>query len=177
MQRRSRPYWLIIAIPPVVVVTDQLAKAVISRWIGHGRLTHAWWLFGDWLGFAYTENRGVAFGLMSGVSIAALLVAAAAILIALAGFLYLWRGNLLVGIGGGLVIGGALGNILDRARLGYVRDFVAVGPWPSFNVADSAITCGAIIIAIGVTFGELQGKVHPQPEDGMQSRVMEVIER
>jgi signal peptidase II len=52
-------------------------------------------------------------------------------------------------IGVGLLAGGAAGNLADRARLGYVVDFVSVGRWPNFNVADSAITVGAVILITG----------------------------
>ena len=47
----------------------------------------------------------------------------------------------------GLLVGGALGNIIDRVRLGYVVDFVAVGVWPKFNAADSAVTIGVLMLA------------------------------
>jgi signal peptidase II len=49
--------------------------------------------------------------------------------------------------GAGLIVGGAIGNIADRVRLGYVVDFVAVSAWPKFNVADSAITIGVLLLA------------------------------
>ena len=54
-----------------------------------------------------------------------------------------------VAIGG--IAGGALGNLVDRVRLGYVVDFLSVGPWPNFNVADSAITVGVLILIWGWT--------------------------
>ena len=46
----------------------------------------------------------------------------------------------------GAILGGAIGNLLDRIRLGYVVDFVSIGPWPNFNVADSAITLGVLAL-------------------------------
>jgi len=47
----------------------------------------------------------------------------------------------------GLVLGGAVGNLIDRLRFGYVTDFIDVGLWPAFNIADSAITIGVILLA------------------------------
>ena len=47
----------------------------------------------------------------------------------------------------GLVLGGTVGNLVDRLRLGYVTDFIDVGIWPAFNIADSAIVVGVIILA------------------------------
>jgi signal peptidase II len=51
----------------------------------------------------------------------------------------------------GVIAGGAVGNLIDRVRLGYVIDFLAVGPWPNFNVADSAITVGVLTLIWGWT--------------------------
>jgi signal peptidase II len=49
----------------------------------------------------------------------------------------------------GAIAGGAVGNLLDRVRLGYVIDFVSIGLWPNFNVADSAITVGVLVLLWG----------------------------
>jgi signal peptidase II len=51
----------------------------------------------------------------------------------------------------GLISGGALGNLIDRVRLGHVIDFLSVGPWPNFNVADSAITVGFVVLIWSLT--------------------------
>lgn len=58
------------------------------------------------------------------------------------------RQNLAVQISIGLIVGGALGNLIDRILLGYVIDFIQVGWWPVFNVADSAISVGAILLVL-----------------------------
>jgi signal peptidase II len=84
---------------------------------------------------------------------------------------WLWRiraGNLMVLAAGlTLVLGGAVGNLVDRIRLGYVTDFIQVwfGSWafPSFNVADSAITVGAALLIIDSLF--LSGKEKAAPEE------------
>jgi len=58
-------------------------------------------------------------------------------------FLSGWLGKLSLG----LILGGTMGNLIDRLRLGYVTDFIDVGFWPAFNVADSAVTVGVLIFA------------------------------
>jgi signal peptidase II len=143
--------WISWAIAGVIIALDQLAKWVISDWIGPGATKSSAWLAGGWLGLQYTENRGVAFGLFDRQSTAVLLVGAVAVLAAVIVFIRSWGSNRFVILGGGLVIGGAIGNVIDRARLGYVRDFVLVGPWPSFNVADAAITCGVLLLVLGMS--------------------------
>jgi signal peptidase II len=56
--------------------------------------------------------------------------------------------RLIVQVSIGLIEGGALGNVIDRLRLGYVVDFIQVGWWPVFNLADSAISVGAVMLAV-----------------------------
>jgi signal peptidase II len=56
----------------------------------------------------------------------------------------------LVPIGGGLLLGGSIGNLIDRASRGGVTDFIAIGPWPPFNVADIAITSGAALLVLAL---------------------------
>jgi len=108
------------------------------------------WFVGDWLGLAYGENSGIAFGLFRQSSVLTLTLAAILAIVSIGSFVWVHRSNTAVLIGGGLIAGGAIGNILDRIRFGHVRDFIAIGPWPSFNVADSAITIGAFIAAWGL---------------------------
>ncbi len=106
-------------------------------------------VLGSWLALEYAENRGVAFGLLSGLG--PLVIVAPLLVVAVLAAIYLqstapppWQS-----IGVGLLAGGAFGNLGDRLRLGYVVDFVSVGLWPNFNVADSAITVGAVILVAG----------------------------
>jgi len=101
------------------------------------------------------HNTGSAFGLFQGQSFVLIIVAAVGIaFILLTAFLLYRRFPLLATtpnrIALGLILGGALGNWVDRLRFGQVTDFIDVGFWPVFNVADSAITVAAIIIAFSL---------------------------
>ena len=99
-------------------------------------------------------NRGVSFGLLGGApswATAALIVFA--LLLSMALCIWMWRAeSLLLGTALGFVVGGALGNVIDRFLHGAVVDFLdfhAAGyHWPAFNVADSAITIGVVILII-----------------------------
>jgi len=132
----------------VVLVLDQLTKAwIVSALtpLSPPRLD----LLGKWLSLEYTENRGVAFGLLSGLGL--FVVVAPLVVVAILAALYLRTDSPSVwqSIGIGLLTGGAAGNLADRLRLGFVVDFVSVGRWPNFNVADSAISVGAVILVAG----------------------------
>lgn len=126
---------------------DQLSKRFVIDWLGPGSTTHRWELAGEYLAFEYVENTGAAFGLFAGRG---WLLSTLAIVVVVA-FLALFRSAIrhdrLLRGALGLVVGGAAGNVLDRMLMGHVTDFIAVGPWPKFNVADSAITVGLALIA------------------------------
>jgi len=103
------------------------------------------------------HNRGAAFGLLPDAAVFFIVVALVCIA-AIAGAF--WRPHLFtrlfglrvtdsrVGMGLALILGGALGNLIDRLRHGYVIDFLDLRVWPVFNFADTAITCGGLLIVL-----------------------------
>jgi signal peptidase II len=142
MEIGSRLAPLAIAAPLVAI--DRVTKDAIVRAIGPDAGQHRIDLLGQWVSLEYAENRGVAFGLFGGQSPLLPLVAIAIVLVI--GFAYArqrWP-PLPLTIAVGLAIGGAVGNLIDRIRLGHVIDFIAVGPWPNFNVADAGVTLGVV---------------------------------
>jgi len=126
----------------VILVADQLTKFLIRTVIAPGgRIAIA----GDGLGIVHLTNTGAAFGMLNGWNItlmAIAILAAAAIII--------WHKNLAPRKGGdllcGVILGGVLGNLVDRLALGAVTDFIQVSAWPPFNIADSALTLGVIVL-------------------------------
>jgi signal peptidase II len=140
---RARAWWLAGALCLSVVVVDQIAKAIVRDQIVVGEQVH---LAGP-LDLTLSHNSGVAFGIASGG--AAPLVIFALIALAFVGYL-LWRNPERQGmwVAAGLVAGGAIGNMIDRLRTGSVTDFVEIGSWPPFNLADVAITAGVIVFAL-----------------------------
>ena len=131
----------------VVVILDQLSKTAILAFFG-GRV------FGDretvtpFFNFALTYNRGISFGLFNGgAGMTALIFSFAAAVIV--GVLIYWLSRAsspFLAVAIGLIIGGAVGNVIDRLRLGAVVDFLdfhlGAVHWPAFNLADSAICIG-----------------------------------
>lgn len=136
-----------VGVAATVIVLDQLTKLVIDTIIGPTRSSSAHWFVGEWLGFEYVLNRGIAFGIEFGNETLTMLAAAAAFLIAGVVFWRLAARDRLATVGAGLLAGGAIGNLIDRARFDGVVDFIAIGPWPRFNIADSAITIGVLLLA------------------------------
>ena len=131
-----------------VIAADQLTKALVRSdlRIGESRDLIAG------IDLVHVRNSGVAFGFLSGGG--AVLVAGTAIaLLALLVFFALNSGRRLVWLPTGLLLGGALGNLIDRAREGNVTDFVKFPHFPAFNVADTAITFGVIALVLVLESG------------------------
>ncbi len=100
----------------------------------------------------HVHNTGAAFGLFQGHSFTLTIVASAGIAVILLCALFLYRrfpilDSMPSRLALGLILGGTIGNLIDRLRFGYVTDFIDIGIWPTFNLADSAITVGAILFA------------------------------
>jgi signal peptidase II len=130
-----------VALAVGVLAADQASKAVVRASIGRSERVDV--LLG--LDLVNTRNTGVAFGFFSGGGTIVALVAA----LALAALLFFFATHLarpLVWLPTGLLVGGAVGNLIDRAREGAVTDFVDLPLWPAFNVADAAITIGVLAL-------------------------------
>ena len=141
----------LVAVAAFVAATDQLTKLLLVSTIGRSRLDSRIEVVDSWLALEYTENRGAAFGLLTGLGPILTVVSLGILIGLLLHYMRQVRPPLWQTLAIGGIAGGAFGNLLDRFRLGYVIDFVSVGPWPNFNVADSAITIGVLALIWGST--------------------------
>lgn len=164
-KRMSFGLWMALA--SLIVVFDQLTKWAILKWVPlYNRVEINGFLF-----ITHQQNRGAAFSFLADASgwqrwfFSVLAVGVSAYIIT-----WLWKlkdtGNVVLSCGLALVLGGAIGNVIDRLRLGYVVDFIQVmfgsWPFPSFNVADSAITVGAAFLIIDALFLSHLGEAEPE---------------
>ena len=132
----------------LVVVADQLSK----MWIRSNLVVGQSLLEVGFFRISRIHNTGAAFGLFRDQSFTLTIVALVGIVVLLLYALLIYRrfpilDNRLGKSVLGLVLGGTVGNLIDRLRFGYVTDFIDVGIWPAFNIADSAIVVGVIILA------------------------------
>lgn len=152
--------WWVLAIGLAVVALDQLSKWQIVRLLPAEPVEVT-----GFFNLVTVCNTGISFGLMPGDSVLKAWILSAFAVAVVAGLL-IWvrrKESRLLIAGVGLVVGGALGNVVDRIRLGCVIDFLDVHAagwhWPAFNLADSAITVGvAVLLAHGLFFEPTQGK-------------------
>ena len=137
-----------------VVVADQLTKFGIRSSLLEGQSLFEAGIFSI---TRSTPNTGAAFGLFQGQSFALAIVAIVGASLLLAYALIIRHrfpplDNLLAWTALGLVLGGIVGNLIDRLCFGGVTDFISIGWWPAFNVADSAIVVGTILLAYSLLF-------------------------
>ncbi len=144
---------LLILVIGLIVVVDQVSKHLVVTRMAYGETLS---LVPNILSLTHVRNFGAAFGLFyrqRALFMGAMLVLVVAVAV-------LWKEIVRVGSSAvwasACVLGGALGNFLDRIRLGYVVDFVDVGFWPVFNVADSAIVVGTAVLSYVILRAELR---------------------
>ena len=135
-----------------VVVVDQASKAIVVDQIPRGDRRAV--LPGVEL--VHVRNRGIAFGLLDGRSIALTVLTVAALAL-LVGYFILHTDRPLLWLATGLLLGGALGNLLDRVRDDAVTDFIDLPLWPAFNVADMSITAGVLVLLAALEMGRESG--------------------
>jgi signal peptidase II len=144
--------WRFVWIAAAVFVADQLTKFAATDYLtrhGDVQLT-------SFLNFVLVHNTGAAFGFLSSAggwqNIFFIVIASVACVVILWMAWRLAANNLVLGIGLMLILGGAAGNLTDRLLHGYVIDFVDfhyhAWHWPAFNIADSAISIGAVLLAL-----------------------------
>jgi signal peptidase II len=147
----ARPHWVtFLGLAVLIVVADQVTKAWLVSFLAPGQSVA---VVGDWLRLVHSQNSGGIFGMLRNQAVPFGLVS-----LVVVGLIVLYHGratpNRYISITLGLLLGGAMGNLIDRLRIGYVVDFVDAGVgdlrWYTFNVADTAISF-AILLLIAVS--------------------------
>jgi signal peptidase II len=145
--RPARPYWVtFLGLAGGIVVADQVTKAWLTSFLAPGESVA---VVGDWLRLVHSQNSGGLFGVLRDQALPFGLVS-----LVVVGLIVLYHArttpNRYISITLGLLLGGAIGNLVDRLRIGYVVDFVDAGigtlRWYTFNVADTAISFAILLL-------------------------------
>ncbi len=168
--KSSRSTWVLLAIAAATLIADQATKFWVVTYLA----PHGAWApipaLSNFFTIEYTTNTGAAFGLFKDwgpVFIGVAVVVIAAILV--------YQNQVpqeawLVRLALGLQLGGALGNLTDRLRVGHVTDFIYFHFWPLFNVADMSIVGGVILLAFTMLREERKPSVPlPRPTESADS--------
>lgn len=171
--KQIRNYATLFLTAGAVIGFDQLTKAIVRANIPLGAtwLPDGWEWLAPYARFVHWYNTGAAFGMFQGFgwifTILAFIVAGLIIYY----YPQVHEEDWWLKLAMGLQMGGALGNVIDRLMFeGRVTDFISVGIFPVFNVADSSITIGVIVLLLGIWYKEillqkpLMGEANPAPE-------------
>ena len=158
-QRPAEPTARLFSGRTLFFAATTLAVILLDRWTKQLAITHLYEsgarsvpVLGEYIRLTYVENRGAAFGLLQDQTTFFIVVGVVVIGVIIASYRYIPEPSWLLNLCLGLQMGGAIGNLIDRVRDGYVVDFVDLTFWPVFNVADSAICVGVAGLALTVLF-------------------------
>ena len=161
----GRPIWpLFLGIAATVVVLDQLSKAWLTSFLDPGESIS---IVGDYLRLVHGQNNGAIFGLFKDGAPLFAIVSVAVIALIVAYHARSGR-SVYLSVTLGLLLGGAIGNLIDRFRLGYVVDFVDAGlgtlRFYTFNVADAAISLSLLLLILVALKPSLAGAAAEKPK-------------
>jgi len=139
-----RLLWPYAGLAAAVVAADQVTKALVRARLAEGE---AWPATDAVLAISHVENSGAAFGILQGAGTLLLAATVAGVAALLVYLLRVPPAQRLYLAALSLILGGALGNLIDRIAKGTVTDFIDPTHYPAFNLADSAIVCGVFAIA------------------------------
>lgn len=134
-----------------MIAADQATKLLVGLRIPLGSSVP---VIPGFLAFTHVHNRGIAFSLLGGIPLLVPALIALTLLFVLFYNRSRWSRRPLTQSGMALVSGGAIGNLIDRLRVGAVIDFIDVHVWPVFNVADLAVTAGAGLLIFTLIRGD-----------------------
>lgn len=157
-QRYLTDYIVLLAGAAIIIFLDQWSKEWIRTNLAYGEIFRPDLWLSQYARLIHWRNTGIVFGLFQDIhklfSLLPALISAAII------FYYprVPKEDRLIRLSMVLYLGGGIGNLIDRLTQGYVTDFVSIGAFPVFNVADACISIGVVILAIGVYLKEQEEK-------------------
>jgi len=177
LKKFIKEYWLLFTIAGVIIIFDQITKAVVRANIPFGGR----WMPLEWLApyfrFVYWHNTGAAFGLFQQ---GGLIFGSLAVIISIFIIIYypqIPKEEKLMRVALAMQMGGALGNLIDRVRFGPVTDFISIGEFPVFNIADSSISVGIAILILALWLAERREKQNDSDSQDILSEDAESIDK
>jgi signal peptidase II len=151
-------YWKLVIFAGVIIGLDQYTKFLIIKNIPLGEMIYPIPAFSSFFRFIHWYNTGVAFGMFQGMNEVFKVLAILVALVIIYFYPRIPDHEWPLKVAMAMQFAGALGNLIDRFVVGYVVDFVSVGTFPVFNVADASITMGVVVLVIGMWIQERHEK-------------------
>ena len=165
MKKIIKSHGSLVLVAAFVIILDQVTKAVVRENLNFGESWSPFTGFASFIRIVHWENYGAAFGMFQNGGVVFGVLAAVVTLIIAIYYSRIPHELWIMRIALAMQVGGALGNLIDRIRFGPVTDFIAVGTFPVFNVADASITVGVIILLIFLWWQERKEKTVPQDSE------------
>lgn len=150
MKKTVKSYLFLLLLAGIIIVLDQYTKNLVRANLNYGEVWAPWeWLM-PYARIVHWYNTGVAFGLFQGMGLLFTFLPLIVVIFILIFYSRLAGENWWLRIAIGLELGGAIGNLIDRITIGHVTDFISVGNFAVFNVADASITIGVAVMLIAL---------------------------
>lgn len=162
MKRLFSEYLFLFLIAGTIIFFDQLTKAWVRQNLDLGEIYWPSLWLSDYIRLLHWKNYGAAFGIFQNGNLVFTILAFIVSLVIIYYFPQVPRNEGIVRIAMSMMLGGAVGNLIDRLHQGYVTDFVSVGEFPVFNIADASISTGVAVLFIGMW---LQDRRKPQTDE------------
>lgn len=163
MKKIVADYSFLFGIAGIIILLDQLTKYWIRSTLSLGEIFQSELPYTQYFRIVHWSNTGAAFGMFQSAGTLFMILKVVVALVIIYYFPQIPREDKVVRLSLSMLLGGAIGNLIDRVTQGFVTDFISVGSFPVFNVADASISCGVAILFIAMW---LQERKHPsnQPQ-------------
>ena len=158
MKNLTKSYLFLFIVSGIIIAFDQYTKSLVRANLGIGESWSPWEWLSPYARIVHWWNTGVAFGMLQGMNVVFSVLAALVSLAIIYYFPKVSANDLLLRIAMSMQLGGAVGNLIDRVTIGHVTDFVSVGSFAVFNVADASISVGVAVLLLGVYLQEQRQK-------------------
>jgi len=178
LKRYIQDYFMLLVPVGLIILLDQWTKSWVRSNIAFGESWGPEWL-APFARFVHWYNTGAAFGLFQGMGTVFIILAFVISIAILIYYPRVPRQDWTLRLAMSLQMAGALGNLIDRLTIGHVTDFIAIGSFPVWNIADASITVGVFVLLLGIWLQERREKAErmekstlppggeiPKPEEG-----------
>lgn len=169
LKKHLADYAFLFLVAGGIILVDQVSKYIIRANLAIGEVYRPELWITEFARIVHWQNTGAAFGMFQSLGnvfmILSIIVSATIIYY----FPQVPRQDWLIRLAMAMLLGGAVGNLIDRLNLGYVVDFVSVGEFPVFNVADASISLGVVVLFIGMWMQERQKKAEQKNDNSAET--------
>ena len=167
LKKQVRDYIFLFTIAITIVLLDQITKTIVRQNLEFSQMVIPFgfdWLY-PYFYIVHWYNTGAAFGMFQDFSIVFTVLAIIVSVLIIYYFPKISKEDWHLRLALGMQLGGAIGNLIDRVTIGHVTDFIAVGSFPVFNIADASISLGVAVLILGMWLKE-RDKSEEEDQEG-----------